>query len=220
MTATNLNQLTKYGNYFFSDIALPLHRQLNATCLGTIFSQNFENIRSTCPARFMQVPELFVSISPGEYWFYSSKPQTLQVQCKRNTTYIAVQHSSKLVLKDNCEVRSEHFITRTGHNVQLDAAVNKWPSTWNISDLLFDMDCHSLEEIVQGLQLIRYPDMPIRDLHLLLHSTSHNHHWWTAAIGTLAALLTLLMGFLCFRYWRLRKSLPVAATNEEAANAN
>ena len=66
ITTSALNELTQYGQFFFSDTAMPLHRQLNATCLGAIFSQNDDNIRSTCPAKFMQAPELFVNISPGE----------------------------------------------------------------------------------------------------------------------------------------------------------
>ena len=66
ITTSALNELTQYGQFFFSDTAMPLHRQLNATCLGAIFSQNYDNIRSTWPAKFMQAPELFVNISPGE----------------------------------------------------------------------------------------------------------------------------------------------------------
>ena len=210
----------KKKKFLFSDTAMPLHRQLNATCLGTIFSQNFDNIKSTCPAKFMQTPELFVNISPGEYLFYSSKPQTLQIHCHKNTSFIAVQHSSRLRLDDNCEVRSEHFITRAGHDLQLAASIIKWPSSWNVSDLLFDVDSKSMEEVVKGLKLINYPPMPIRNLHLLLQSAHHNHHWFTAAICFLAALMLLVVCFLCYRYIKIRKNTPsvtVAAIEEAAA---
>ena len=220
ITTSALNQLTQYGLFFFSDTAMPLHRQLNATCLGTIFSQNYDNIKSTCPAKFMQASELFVNISPGEYLFYSSKPQTLQIQCHKNTSFIAVQHSSRLRLDDNCEVRSENFITRAGHDLRLAASIIKWPSSWNVSDLLFDVDSKSMEEVVKGLKLINYPPMPIRNLHLLLQSVQHNHHWFTAAICFLAALMLLVVCFLFYRYIKIRKNLPsapVAAIEEAAA---
>ena len=78
----------------------------------------------------MQTPELFVNISPGEYLFYSSKPQTLQIHCHKNTSFIAVQHSSRLRLDDNCEVRSEHFITRAGPTFYLTWTPNQWKKWW------------------------------------------------------------------------------------------
>ena len=52
MSHTDLKSMTKYGHMYFSGTALTLNIQLNTSCLGMIYSQDFNNIKSVCPANF------------------------------------------------------------------------------------------------------------------------------------------------------------------------
>ena len=45
LTENSLTRYNKYGPLYFSDTAIPLHVALNSSCLGTIYSQDYENIK-------------------------------------------------------------------------------------------------------------------------------------------------------------------------------
>ena len=193
-----------------SVIVIPLHVALNSSCLGTIYSQDYENIKTVCPAKFLKTTEAFINIAPGEYLFYSSDPQTIQIQCKSGTKHIAVQSSEKISLEDNCEIRSKQFVTRTGHIFHVESPIRKWPSNWNASGLLFNLDSVTLAAHVNNLKLIHNPATPARDLHQLMQRKSDNNVWMTAVISILAIILILIFVYLAYRYCQLRK-MAVAA---------
>ena len=132
---------------------------------------------------------------------------------------MAVEHTEKIRLPDNCEVKSKNFITRTGHDFNLESAIRAWPATWNVSGLLFDFEATTLAVHVAKLKLIHYPAMPIRDLHRMVATTTAGTQWWfTAAICAATTLLILIVAYLGFRYWQLKKNVPSApvATIKEA----
>ena len=221
MSHTDLTSMTKYGHMYFSDTALTLNIQLNTSCLGMIYSQDFHNIKSICPAKFLETDEQFTNVGPGEYIFYTSNPQTIQIRCQSGVKHLAVEHTEKIRLPDNCEVKSKNFVTRTGHDFNLESAIRAWPTTWNVSGLLFDLGATTLAVQVAKLKLIHYPAMPIRDLHRMMATTTAATHWWfTAPICAATTLLILIFAYLGLRYWQLRKngpSAPAAAIEEAAA---
>ena len=221
MSHTDLTSMTKYGHMYFSDTALTLNIQLNTSCLGMIYSQDFHNIKSFCPAKFLETDEQFTNVGPGEYIFYTSNPQTIQIRCQSGVKHLAVEHTEKIRLPDNCEVKSKNFVTRTGHDFNLESAIRAWPTTWNVSGLLFDLGATTLAVQVAKLKLIHYPAMPIRDLHRMMATTTAATHWWfTAPICAATTLLILIFAYLGLRYWQLRKngpSAPAAAIEEAAA---
>ena len=153
--------------------------------------------------------EAFINIAPGEYLFYSSDPQTIQIQCKSGTKHIAVQSSKKITLENNCEIRSKQFVTKTGHNFHVESPIRKWPSNWNASGLLFNLDSLTLAAHVNNLKLIHYPATPARDLHQLMQSKS-DKKFWVTTVSILAIILILIFLYLAYRYCQLRK-MAVAA---------
>ena len=201
---------------YFSDTTHSTQHQL----LGTIYSQNYSNIKTICPAKFLETAKQFTNVGLGEYVFYTSTQQTLQIRCPSGVNHLAVEHTKKIRLPDNCEVKSKNFITRTGHDFTLDSAIKTWPVTWNISGLLFDFDSTTLAAHMANLKLIHYPSMPIRDLHMLMNATSGGSQWWsTMAICVATTILILIFAYLGYRYWKLKKNLPSAqaAASKEAA---
>ena len=177
MSHTDLKSMTKYDHMYFSDTALTLNIQLNTSCLGMIYSQDFNNIKSICPAKFLETAEQFTNVGSGEYIFYTSIPQTIQIRCQLGVKHLAVKHTEKIRLPDKCEVKSKNFITRTVHDFNLESEIKAWPATWNVSGLLFDFEATTLAVHVAKLELIHYPVMPIRDLHRMMATTTAGTGW-------------------------------------------
>ena len=63
MTCKELRSIKKYSNMFFSDTALTLNLLLKSSCLGTIYSQDYDNIKVS-PTKFLETTEHFPYIAP------------------------------------------------------------------------------------------------------------------------------------------------------------
>ena len=94
----------RYGEYFFSESAIPLKKNITHTCLGSIYSQNYQNLKSTCPAVFLQTSETLTTVAPNEYLFTTKTPQTIQLTCQGRTSHMAVQTEHHLKLTHPCEI--------------------------------------------------------------------------------------------------------------------
>ena len=201
-----IGQYIRYGSYLFSNTAITLSLHLNSSCLGSIYSQDYNNIKNICPAKFTKSVEQFINIAPGEYLFYTETPQTIQIQCKTGVTHLAIHQSQKIKLEDNCEVKSNQHIIRTGHDIQIESAINIWPTTWNVSGLLFNLNSATLSEHVNKLKLIHYPAMPIQDLHQLINVGTHQnwHLVLTIFTGIAATTVLVIFFYLGYRYFRLK----------------
>ena len=212
--------MKKYGHMYFNDTALTLNIQLNTSCLGMIYSQDYSSIKEICTAKFLETAEQFTNVGPGEYIFYTSTPQTIQIRCQSGVKHLAVEHTEKIRPPDNFEVKSKNFITKTGHDFNIELAIRAWPATWNVSGLLFDFEATTLAAHVANLKLIRNPAMPVRDLHQMMASTTCDSQWWsTATICAATTVLVLIFAYLGLRYWQLKKNEPIASADLPSAAA-
>ena len=206
MTQSELDQCPKYGHIYVGNSAVTLKNRINTTCLGTIYSQDYKNIRNVCPTKFSADNEVFIPIAPNEFIFYTKTPQTIQIKCKGETKHIVVQQQEKITMKDNCEIKSSEHTTRSGHTLQMESETRRWPFNWNASGLLFNLDSASLASYVHDLKLIHYPPTPARDLHHLMITPPHSFWtWMTMLILIMATLITAIFFYLAYRYFIIRK---------------
>jgi hypothetical protein len=197
----------QYNYYLFCGNPLVLNKKINSTCLGAIYSQNFEQLKSICPAVFFQPSETITEITSNEYILYTTQPQTIQVTCKDKTTHIAVQGSHHLTLKSPCEVSTNEHIIRTGFTLSVDEEVKQWPWNWNISENIFGIERSDLERIVKDLQLIHRHPTPIRDLHQAIKNNTYRsgNIWLSSVLVILALITSIVVVFLMSRYMYLHR---------------
>ena len=197
----------KYGDYFFTKSAIVLKRNLSDTCLGSIYTQNIQTLKSTCPATFSETTETITTIGRNEYIFFTKSPQTITKQCNGKTEHIAVQTKYHLQLHEPCEVVTRDHVIRTGHDLSVNEKVKEWPLNWNVTEHLFGLDAHALENVVTGLKLIKDSPTPIRDLHQILTNQVHQKINWGMTLVIIFITLTTLtiLSYLGFRYVQLRR---------------
>ena len=74
MTQMELDQYPKYSQVYFGNSAVTLNYQINATCLDTISSQDYQNIRNVCPTKFSITNKVFIHLAPNEIICYTKTP--------------------------------------------------------------------------------------------------------------------------------------------------
>jgi hypothetical protein len=125
MTQSELDQCPKYEHIYVGNSAVTLNNRINTTCLGTIYSQDYTNIRNVWPAKFAAENEVFFPIAPNEFVFYIKILQTIQKKCKGENRHNAVQQQEKIRMKDNCQVKSSEHTTRSGHTLQMESETRR-----------------------------------------------------------------------------------------------
>ncbi len=200
-----LRQCLKYSDLHFCNTPLILSKKLHHTCLGAVYSQNYTHLERKCPVIFMEVEELVEPLSGNEFMFYTHKPQTIQVNCKKGRKHIAIQEKQLLKLEQGCEVSTTNNIFRTGFDITINDEIQRWPIIWNISQTLFDIDASKLEEIVNKLKLIDGHPAPIRDIKKMIWLDSHSttNVWLTVVISVVSLFVLSVLIYLGLRYFKL-----------------
>lgn len=201
----HLHQCRKYADVHFCDYPLVLEKEFSGTCLGAIYSQNYTNLEHKCPVVFIDANEFITPISGNEFLFYTHRPQTIQVSCKKGRTHIAVSTSQFIKLEQGCSVSTATHLFRTGFDLSITDDIQQWPMVWNISKTLFDVDETHLENMVQELKLFNSHPVPIRDIKNLIwkKNQSATNIWLTIMIAVTSVFVLSLMAFLGWRYFRL-----------------
>ena len=204
-----LSTCRRYMEYYFCERSFIMTTNISKTCLGSIYAQNYRNLRDICPAVFFQTTEAIHQIAKDEFMFLTTHPQTVKITCKDSTRHLAVQTSQQITMKSSCELITAEHVVRTGLDLSVEGDVRQWQWVWNISDSLFDIDAHSLDTLVKELKLADNHPIPIRNLRklILMHKHQTTNYWLTAVLCGLAILIFCILGFLAFRYLKSKPTL-------------
>ena len=208
ISQAQLTTCRRYYDYYFCDQNFIMTKKMTNTCLGSIYIQDFGNLKNKCPAVFFQTTEALHEIARNEYMFSTTYPQTIQVKCQDTTSHVAVQSSQKISLKPSCELSTAEHVIRTGLDLNVNGEIGHWPWIWNVSDALFDIDMHSLDALVKELKLADNQPTPIRNLRKIIMMNSHQNvnFWLSAVLIGLAIFVLGILAFLGFRYYKLRQN--------------
>ena len=208
ISTQDLQNCLRYTDLHFCNTPLILSKQIDASCLGAIYSQNFTHLQQKCPAVFFKSSEIIESLSANEVMIYTESPQTIQVTCPKGSKHVAIQSNQLLKLEQDCTVSTRKHIFKTGFDMTVNNDIQRWPSIWNISQTLFDIEPSSLEDIIHKLQLIDSRPTPIRDLKKIIWMNNHRNVniALSTTISIIFVVLICTISFLMYRYCKLSKS--------------
>ena len=198
----------QYAELRFCDEPLILSKQIDQSCLGAIYSQNFTQVQRRCPATFFTPEESIEKLSSNEVIIYTETPQTILVTCKTGSQHIAITNTKLIKLEQGCTVSTKHHLFKTGFDLQQNEDIQQWPMIWNISQTLFNIEPSTLESIVHALNLIDNHPAPIRDIKKIVWMNQHKtiNIALSTVISIIMIVLISVMAFLTYRYCRLAQT--------------
>ena len=192
----------KFGELHFPRFPLPLKKRLQDSCLGSIYQQNYTNLQLKCPVVFFQLTEMVEVFTPNTLMFYSNKPQTIQISCPDSThqRHLAVESQKQIVLNKGCRASTDKHVFQAGYDISVDDDIQRWPTIWNISDVLFDVDAKTLETVVQRLNLLDTTPTAIRDVKKMVWMDTHAEYNFRISMTILVISVIVLIFLGCFLY--------------------
>lgn len=209
ISTQTFEQCRQLGEIFFCPRPLVLKRRFGDTCLGSIYMQNYTNLQQKCPVVFFEATEIVEVFSSNTFMMYTKTPQTIRVNCKhqRQQQHIAVDSSKQIKLDQGCTATTENHVFQSGFDISINDAIQRWPTIWNISNILFDVNAATLHDIVKRLDLIDSTPTPIRDIKKMVWMNSHQNFNLGLSI-VIAVIAILIIGgvtYLIFRYFKVSK---------------
>ena len=116
-------------------------------------------------------------------------------------------------MPSDCEIATKDHLIHTGHDIVMEQMIRQWPTTWNISQLLFDLSPEDLVAHIKDIHLDSQTPTTARNLKQLLNTgTGTVAIGITAVIVILAVAVMIIFGYMGYRYYVIRKNANVANT--------
>jgi hypothetical protein len=118
----------KFGELHFPKFPLILKKNLQDSCLGSIYQQNYTNLQQKCPVVFFQLTEMVEVFTPDTLMFYTNKPQTIRITCpdSKHQQHLAVESQQQIVLNKGCQVSTNMHVFRAGYDLSINDDIQRW----------------------------------------------------------------------------------------------
>jgi len=213
-----IDKCSKYGEIHFCDKPLILHKKLQDTCLGSIYMQNYTNLKAKCPATFFEMDESIEPFSSNTFMMYSATPQTIRISCKGgfNQQHIAVKSHQQLKVGKGCKVSTNKFEFESGFDISVDDEIQRWPTIWNLSDVLFSTNAETLHDVIRSLDMIDSKPLPIREIKKMIWMDKHNkiNFGISLSIAVISVLIIIFVIFIIYRAFKVKQNV------QEPSNQN
>ena len=175
--------------------------------------QNYTNLQSKCPVVFFESTEMVDVFTPDTFMMHTESPQTIQISCpnKKDQQHIPVESTIQIKLEKGCKAATGKHIFESGFDIDVYDEIQRWPTIWNISDVLFDVNAKDLQDIIRKLDLIDSKPTPIRDIKKLIWMNTHNSFNVGISIFLIVISVFFISGvcYLIYRFYKVtRQQVP------------
>ncbi len=185
-----------------------LNENMNNTCLGALYQQDFEAVKSLCQLEIHKAGEMVHQLNGNWFLAYSPTTQTVPITCRNGTSaelYIA-PGINKFFLSPGCSAHLIDHLVMSDISMKLDSDILHFEWKWNDATL---QDLHA-DQILPQLKLMMDSGIyrpTYSDIQQLNVDIKRAPGWW-AHIVSFTGMSVLIFLFFCtltFLLWRLFK---------------
>ncbi len=196
-----------------------LNQHLNSTCLGSLYTQDFEAVKKLCPLEIHKAGEIVHQLAGNWFLAHSPSAQTVPITCRNGTSseqYLA-KGINKFNISPGCKAHLRQHLVMSDLSLKLDSDILHFEWHWNdvsLQDLQGDNLLPQLQMMLDnGILTPTYSD-----IQQLKMDIKRSPGWWAHLVnftGNLVLLLLFLslMAFVAYRLYLLRRA---AAPNPDA----
>jgi hypothetical protein len=189
-----------------------LNQNLNSTCLGSLYQQDFEAVKTLCPLEIHKAGEIVHQLLDNWFLAYSPKAQTVPIDCRNGTSselYLS-RGINKFYLSPGCKAHLLEHLVMSDISLKLDTDILHFEWRWN------DVALEQLKPdyILPQLELMQAGGMhrpTFSDLQQMTVEMKRSPGWWAHLVNFVgnAVLFSLLLAAILFalvRLYRFRKA--------------
>ena len=219
LSATDLLGCHVVNNIYLCERHGVLNSNLNITCLGSLYMQDFDGVKKSCPLEIHKAGEIVHQLLNNWYLVYSPTSQTVPISCHNGTQ--SERHLSKgtsrMYVSPGCRAHLSSHLVISDISVKLETDLLHFEWRWD-------------EVSMDGLQAdVIAPQLALLEEHGLHHPTlsdlyEFNLHqktspsWWTVLVNFIGNLVMFVLFssltiFIIVRFIRYRKAKRAKSEN-------
>jgi hypothetical protein len=138
-----------------------LGKQLNISCLGSLYLQDFQLVQEYCPLHIRPAGEVVRQLLDNWFLIYSPEPQTAYVSCRNGTENEAYIKSgiTRSFLSPGCKMNLRHHLLQADFSLSLPDDIVNFQWDWDVTEIATD-----LEDEMQYLYQNGNTDPTLQDL--------------------------------------------------------
>ena len=221
-SATDLLGCHMVNNIYLCERHGVLNSNLNSTCLGSLYMQDFDAVKRFCALEIHRTGEIVHQLLNNWYLVYTPSSQTLPISCFNGTQ--SEKHiskgTSKIYISPGCRAHLEYHLIISDISVKLETDLLHFEWRWDEVSLE-GLDSDTISPQLALLEESGLFRPTLSDLHELNLHQRQSASWWTALVNFVGNLVMLvlfigLVTFISVRLYRYRKSQkPTAIPQEE-----
>ncbi len=221
-SATDLLGCHMVNNIYLCERHGVLNSNLNSTCLGSLYMQDFDAVKRFCALEIHRTGEIVHQLLNNWYLVYTPSSKTIQISCFNGTQ--SERHISKgtsrIYISPGCRAHLESHLIISDISVKLETDLLHFEWRWDEVSLE-GLDSDTISPQLALLEESGLFRPTLSDLHELNLHQRQSASWWTALVNFVGNLVMLvlfigLVTFISVRLYRYRKSQkPTAIPQEE-----
>jgi len=206
LSTTDLMDCLKVNQVYVCERHGVLTKDLNSTCVGALYLQDFAGAQELCQIQVTPTQEIVFQMLGNWFLIFSPQPYTAEIFCgngSRSRFFIG-NGVSKHHLSPGCQAEFKHHVLISNNAVRLDSDIMHFE--WHWEDKFFNTnDVNEIITNVQALQASGTSQPTLNDLnHLKLNrrsALSYIFQLISFVLSTVAtSLVTIAILYLCLRY--------------------
>ena len=145
--STQLSSVDLLGCHAINNVYLcerhgVLGKQLNGSCLGALYLQNFDTAQELCPLHIRPVGEVVKQLLDNWFLIFSPNPQTAYVSCRNGTNNEAYFKGgiTRTHLSPGCRMNLNSHLLQADFSLHLPEDIVNFQWDWDVSDLTETLD--------------------------------------------------------------------------------
>ena len=212
LSTTDLLGCHVINNIYLCERHGVLNSNLNSTCLGSLYQQDFETVRRLCQLEVHKTGELVYQLLENWYLAYSPSVFTAPISCNNGTQ--SELHLKKGITKFNlspgCRMHMQQHLVISDISMRVEADLLHFE--WNWDDVsLGDLSPEVVMPLIAALEENQLTRPTLADLHELSLHQRRSPGWWATLVnfvglGTLSLMFIALVIFLGVRLYRFNQA--------------
>jgi len=223
-SATDLLGCHVINNIYLCERHGVLNSDLNTTCLGSLYTQDFDAVKKLCELEIHKTGEIVYQLLNNWYLIYSPSVQTVPISCLNGTQ--SEKHLSKgtsrVYISPGCRAHLATHLIISDISIKLDTDLLHFEWKWDAISL-GDLDSSVITPQLALLEENGLFRPTLSDLHELKLHQKQGIHWWTTLanfVGNAVMMFIFCVTavYLAFRFYRFRQNQKAQTIPAEDEN--
>jgi hypothetical protein len=199
LSSTDLLDCKVINKIFLCERHAVLHKQINSSCMGALYLQNFESAAHLCPLQIKPIQEIVHQLANNWFLIFTPKPLTAAISCLNGTEsqFYLPEGISKRHLSAGCKVEFANHVLMSDSSITLENTIQHFDWTWM-------KDLSEIDNITAHLQQMhdfgfKDPTMKeINDFHTHgIEGAQYKWHLATIIISISLAVIFVIIFCIC-----------------------